>query len=81
MSSPADRILYTKKDFLRIIHPEAQGSLVLFFPWLLLGTAGRALVLGQVLLVGSQVTAETLDHLGVFRREVLGFPDILLQIV
>jgi hypothetical protein len=81
MSSPADRILYTKKVIFADYPPETEGSLVLFFPWLLLGTTGRPLVLGQVLLVGSQVTAETLDHLGVGRCEVLGFPNVLLQIV
>ena len=44
----------------------AEPLLLLFLAGLLGGTTGRPLVLGQVLLVGSQVTAETLDHLGGF---------------
>ena len=58
-----------------------QDSLVLFLPGLLGRATGRSLVLGQVFLVGLQVTAEALDDLGVGRGEVLGFANVILQVV
>lgn len=59
----------------------AEPLLVLFLAGLLGRTAGRALVLGQVFLVSRQIPTEALDDLGVGRREVLGFPNVLLQVV
>jgi len=54
--------------------------LFLFLPELFGRTARRALVLGQVFLVSREILTEALYDLGVIAREVLGFPNILLQI-
>ena len=56
----------------------AEPLLVLFLAGLFGRAARRTLVLGQVLLVGGQITPEALDDLGVGSGEVLGFPNVLL---